>query len=81
MSKAKEFLEASKEQSTSIFPFKVENGEVVTSSGQTLLMANREHGTTPLTPVERDGLIHFVAELLNKNRKQYVAFMAKYMAR
>lgn len=81
MSKAKEFLEVAKEPSTSIFPCKVESGAVVSSSGQVLLSANREHGTTPLTPVERDGLIHFVAELLNKNRKQYIAFMGKYMTR
>ena len=81
MSKAKKFLETSKEENTSIFPLKVQNGEVITSSGQTLLMANREYGTTPLTPVERDGLIHFVAELLNKNRKQYVTFIGKYMTR
>jgi len=84
MSKAKEFLilEVAKESSTpDIFPLKVESGEVVTSSGQTILKANRDYGTTPLTPVERDGLIIFVTELLNKNRKQYTAFMGKYMKR
>jgi len=82
MSKAKKFLEVAKEPAPSTpFPFRVESGAMVSSSGQVLLFANREHGTTPLSPVERDGLIHFVTELLNKNRKQYVAFMGKYMTR
>lgn len=62
----------------SIFPVRVESGQILAANGQTLLRANRETGSTPLMPVERDGLIKFIAKLLNDNQGEFKAFLQKY---
>lgn len=49
------------------FPVKYEDGRIVDAEGNSLIKANRETGTTPLTPAERDELLKIVVYLLNTN--------------
>lgn len=80
MTKAEKLLEIVDKPAsyTDIFPVSVKNGEVTDANGNTLLLANREFGTTPLIPVMRDALIHFVADFLNKNKDKYAKYVAEY---
>ena len=54
--------------SLSIFPIRVEHGEIVTSNGQTLLTVNQERDTTSLSAAEQDRFIQIVVKLLNQNQ-------------
>jgi len=47
-------------------PFQIISGVVCDTNGKELLYANRQSGTTPLQPVERDQLIKLVSDLLNR---------------
>jgi hypothetical protein len=76
---AKNILSMLESDVESIFPVRVESGQIVAANGQTLLRANRETGTTPLQPVERDALIKFVGKLLIDNQSEFKAFLQKYM--
>lgn len=77
--KAKEFLKMTEaDDPESIFPVRVESGQIVAANGQAIIRANREHGSTPLMPVERDGLIKFIAQLLNDNQSKFKAYFQKY---
>lgn len=45
------------------------DGAISDGNGMTILSANRESGTTPLRPHERDELVKFTCDLLNQNLK------------
>lgn len=45
----------------------VYDGSIQDSKGNTILMVNRKSGTTPLCPSERDELLKYVCEILNKS--------------
>ena len=47
-------------------PLQAISGSVCDANGAVILKANREQGTTPLHPTERDELIKLVVDLLNK---------------
>lgn len=47
-------------------PLFYNSGSIVDSNGQTILTANREGGTTPLSPSERDSMLKVVVKLMNK---------------
>lgn len=48
-------------------PFIYQFGVITDSTGQTILKANREAGTTPLPPYQRDAMLQLVVELLNES--------------
>ena len=52
-----------------ILPVRYESGAVVAKNGQTILKANREGSTTPLSPVERDELVKHIVGMLNREAK------------
>jgi hypothetical protein len=47
-------------------PVQVISGQICDNNGNVLIKANREIGTTPLNPSERDTLMYLVADLINK---------------
>lgn len=78
MDKAKEFLKITEADDTpDIFPVRVESGQIVSADGKALVKANRETGTTPLAPWERDSLLKFIAKLLNDNQAGFKAILKK----
>lgn len=84
MGKANDFIkitEGKRENWDDVFPVKVESGAIHAANGQTVISANREAGTTPLAPAERDALIRFIADLLNKNKNKFPQFFDSYMRR
>lgn len=48
-------------------PLKFQHGVIKDASGQTVINANRETGTTPLFPAGRDALLALTCELLNRS--------------
>lgn len=46
------------------------SGSVKDENDQTILLANRASGATPLSPAERDTLIELVADLLNEAKQK-----------
>ena len=48
-----------------IAPF-LYNGAIIDKNGNTIIKANRESGTTPLRPTERDQLLKHITNLLNQ---------------
>lgn len=50
-------------------PLKVSSGSLVDADGKVLAHMNRETGTTPLTPVQRDELLKELVERFNKGNK------------
>lgn len=77
----KKMMKEKREDWKDIFPVKVESGAIHAANGQTILSANRTGGETPLSPAERDALVRFVAELLNKNKNKFPQFFDSYMRR
>lgn len=63
----------------SIFPLRAESGQVVGANGKWLVRVNRDRGESPLdSPVDRDALIHYIAEHLNHNQGEFKDFVNKY---
>jgi hypothetical protein len=81
MNKVKSFLEISEDGDNldSIFPVKAQSGQIEGANGKWLIRVNRERDDSPLTsPVDRDGLIHYIADHLNHNQGDVKDFIKRY---
>ena len=61
-----------------LFPLQYKDGCVCDKDGNVLLRANRESGTTPLAPYQRDYMMKNVCELLNRQHTANGAYVVIY---